>query len=57
MTFEITIPLYVLAYGPIVLAAVAALGAVHGLRRYLRARKSRKQVLARLEAIKGGVLA
>lgn len=57
MTFEITIPLYVLAYGPIVLAAVAALGLAHGLRRYLQARKSRKIVLARLEAIKGGVRA
>lgn len=51
MTFEITIPLYVLTYGPIVLFAVAAMGFTHSLRRYLQVRKRNKIILERLESI------
>lgn len=49
MTFEITIPLYVLAYGPIVLAALATVGVGYAVRSYLRERKTRKLAQARLQ--------
>lgn len=51
MTFEITIPLFVLAYGPFVLGALLAVWASWGAVRFLQARRHQKIVQARLERI------
>lgn len=52
MTIEITIPLFLIEYGFLILAALATVSVGFATRSYLQERKHRKTVAARIEGLK-----